>query len=164
MKVLLEAIEHSKAAPRILFALILLSLCGIVSFWAMWAEVRHTERSQQQIATEILAIEKQLTVTLADMATDLDRMKSIADQIQREETVRLSGDSEYMRQWLQMRADQVARFDAVERRGSILDEKMSRILEALHVGYSTPSPSPVSPMRRGNKDGKDGRDGADGHS
>jgi hypothetical protein len=164
VKVLLDALEHSKAAPRILFALVILTLCGIVSFWAMWAEVRHTERSQRQIATEILAIEKQFTITLADMAADLDRMKSIGDQIQREEAVRLSGDSEYMRQWLQMRADQVARFEGAERRGAILDEKMSRILEALHIGYATPSPSPVSPMRRGNKDGKDGRDGTDGHS
>jgi hypothetical protein len=163
VKVLLDALEHSKAAPRILFALVILTLCGIVSFWAMWAEVRHTEHSQQQIAIEILSIEKQLTQTLSDMATDLDRMKGIQDQIQREETIRLSGDSEYMRQWLQMRADQVVRFDASERRQSILDEKMSRILEALHIGYATPSPSPVSPMRRGNKDGKDGRDGTDGH-
>jgi hypothetical protein len=163
MQVILDALNHSKAAPRLLASIMFLALGAVVSFWMMWAEVRHTEHSQQQIAAEILSIEKQLTQTLADMAIDLDRMKGIADQIQREEVTRLSGDSEYIRQWIQMRADQVARFEAAERRGTILDEKMSRILEALHTGYATPSPSPVSPMRHGVKDGKDARDGADGH-
>jgi hypothetical protein len=138
MQVLSEAFKHSKVVLQILFGILVSAVCLAVSFWIIWTEVRHTERSQAQIAREHLELQKSLANTLSEVRIDLDEMKKIADQIQREEVQRLSGDTDFIRQWVQARDEQSQRSSDLSNRVENIDARLGRVLDILNASAHAP--------------------------